>query len=161
MHILHIDMDAFFASAEQRDNPALRDRPVAVSGRPESRGVVATASYEARRYGVKSAMLMASAIKLCPDLMILPVNHNKYRKVFESIMGIFRSYTPLIEPISLDEAFLDVRGSEKLFGPAEVIGMAIQKRIKEELQLSASVGIGPNKFIAKLASDYQKPNGFT
>ncbi len=161
MHIIHIDMDAFFASVEQRDNPELKGRPIAVGGRPESRGVVATASYEARRYGVKSAMPMATALKLCPGLTILPVNHHKYRQVSEAVMDIFRSYTPLIEPISLDEAFLDVRGSEKLFGPAKVIGMAIQKRIKEELQLSASVGIGPNKFIAKLASDYQKPNGFT
>ncbi len=161
MHIIHVDMDAFFASVEQRDNPALQGVPVAVGGLPESRGVVATASYEARKYGVKSAMPMATALKLCPDLTVLPVNYHKYRKVSEAVMDIFRSYTPLIEPISLDEAFLDVRGSEKLFGSAEVTGEAIQKRIKEELQLSASVGIGPNKLIAKLASDFQKPNGFT
>ncbi len=161
MYILHIDMDAFYASVEQRDNPELQGKPVAVGGRPEDRGVVATASYEARRYGIKSAMPMATALKLCPGLTVLPVNHHKYRLVSAAVMEIFYAYTPIIEPVSLDEAFLDVRGSEKLFGPAEVIGAVIQKRIQEELQLSASVGVGPNKFIAKLASDYQKPNGFT
>jgi len=161
MHILHIDMDAFYASVEQRDNPALQGLPVAVGGRPEERGVVAAASYEARRYGIKSAMPMATALKLCPGLTVLPVNHRKYRQVSEAVMDIFRAYTPVIEPISLDEAYLDVRGSEKLFGSAEAIGAAIQRRIQEELQLSASVGIGPNKFIAKLASDYRKPRGFT
>ncbi|KAF1084445.1 DNA polymerase IV [Sporotomaculum syntrophicum] len=161
MHILHIDMDAFYASVEQRDKPELQGKPVVVGGRPEDRGVVATASYEARRYGIKSAMPMAIALKLCPGLTVLPVNHHKYRRVSAAVMEIFRAYTPILEPVSLDEAFLDVRGSEKLFGPAEVIGAVIQKRIQEELQLSASVGVGPNKFIAKLASDYQKPNGFT
>lgn len=161
MHILHIDMDAFYASVEQRDNPKLKDKPIAVGGRPEDRGVVATASYEARRYGIKSAMPMAIALKLYPGLIVLPVNRHKYHRVSASVLEIFRTYTPVIEPVSLDEAFLDVRGSEKLFGPAEAIGAVIQKRIGDELQLSASVGIGPNKFIAKLASDYQKPHGFT
>lgn len=161
MAIIHVDMDAFFASVEQRDNPELQGRPVAVGGRPEQRGVVAAASYEARRFGVKSAMAMATAVKLCPGLVIVPTNHKRYKEVSDMIMEIFCSYTPLVEPLSLDEAFLDVRGSEKLFGPPEAIGAEIQRRIKEELQLSASVGIGPNKFIAKLASDYQKPGGFT
>lgn len=161
MTIIHVDMDAFFASVEQRDNPQLQGRPVAVGGRPEQRGVVAAASYEARRFGVKSAMAMATAVKLCPGLVIVPTNHRRYKEVSDMIMEIFYSYTPLVEPLSLDEAFLDVRGSEKLFGPPENIGTEIQRRIKEELQLSASVGIGPNKFIAKLASDYQKPGGFT
>ncbi|GBF33401.1 DNA polymerase IV [Desulfocucumis palustris] len=161
MAIIHVDMDAFFASVEQRDNPELRGRPVAVGGRPESRGVVAAASYEARGFGVYSAMPMATAVKLCPGLVIVPTNHKRYKEVSEVIMEIFHSYTPLVEPLSLDEAFLDVRGSENLFGPPELIGTEIQRRIGEELQLSASVGIGPNKFVAKLASDYQKPAGFT
>lgn len=161
MAVIHVDMDAFFASVEQRDNPKLRGRPVAVGGRPEQRGVVAAASYEARPFGVKSAMAMATAVKLCPGLVIVPANHRRYKEVSDQIMQIFGSYTPLVEPLSLDEAFLDVRGCEKLFGPPEAIGAEIQRRIKEELQLSASVGIGPNKFIAKLASDYRKPGGFT
>ncbi|MCL2338320.1 MAG: DNA polymerase IV [Firmicutes bacterium] len=160
-HIIHVDMDAFFASVEQRDNQALQGLPVAVGGRPEQRGVVAAASYEARRFGVRSAMAMATAVKLCPKLIIVPSNHPKYQMVSRAVMGIFRSYTPLVEPLSLDEAFLDVQGSAMLFGTPEQIGREIQRRIKEELQLSASVGIGPNKFIAKLASDFQKPNGFT
>jgi len=154
-------MDAFYASVEQRDNPALQGLPVVVGSRPEERGVVAAASYEARRFGIKSAMPMATALKRCPGLTVLPVNHRKYRQVSEAIMDVFLTYTPVIEPISLDEAYLDVRGSEKLFGSAEAIGAAIQRRIQEELKLSASVGIGPNKFIAKLASDYRKPRGFT
>ncbi|WP_337833515.1 DNA polymerase IV [Desulfotruncus arcticus] len=161
MTIIHVDMDAFFASVEQRDNPQLRGRPVAVGGRPDRRGVVAAASYEARRFGVRSAMAMATAVKLCPGLVVVPANHKRYKEVSDAVMEIFRSYTPVVEPLSLDEAFLDVTGSEKLFGPPEAIGTEIQRRIKEDLQLSASVGIGPNKFIAKLASDYQKPGGFT
>jgi DNA polymerase-4 len=161
MTIIHVDMDAFFASVEQRDNPELRGRPVAVGGRPEQRGVVAAASYEARRFGVRSAMPMATAVKLCPGLVIVPTNHKRYKEVSDSVMEIFRFYTPLVEPLSLDEAFLDVKGSEMLFGPPEVIGREIQRRIRDELQLSSSVGIGPNKFIAKLASDYRKPGGFT
>lgn len=161
MNIIHIDMDAFFAAVEQRDNPSLQGKPVAVGGRPEHRGVIAAASYEARRFGVKSAMPTAMALKLCPELILIPPDHCKYRKVSAQLMEIFQSYTPLVEPISLDEAFLDVRGCEKLFGPTEVIGMKIQRRIEDELHLTASVGIGPNKFIAKLASDYKKPRGFT
>ncbi len=161
MIIIHVDMDAFFASVEQRDNPELRGKPVAVGGTPEQRGVVSAASYEARRYGVKSAMATALALKLCPGLILVPGNYRKYKDVSDSIMRIFHSYTPLVEPLSLDEAFLDVRGSERLFGPPEQIGAEIQRRIREELRLSASVGVGPNKFIAKLASDYRKPGGFT
>ncbi|MBF7083028.1 DNA polymerase IV [Desulfallas sp. Bu1-1] len=161
MHIIHIDMDAFFASVEQRDNPELRGKPVAVGGKPEHRGVVAAASYEARKFGVRSAMPMATAIKLCPGLIVAPANHKKYREVSSSVMDIFHYYTPLVEPLSLDEAFLDVAGSERLFGSPVEIGAEIQRRIKNELQLSASVGIGPNKFIAKLASGYKKPGGFT
>lgn len=161
MTIIHVDMDAFFASVEQRDNPELRGKPVAVGGTPEQRGVVSAASYEARRFGVKSAMPTAIALRLCPGLILVPADYRKYQDVSASVMKIFHSYTPLVEPLSLDEAFLDVRGSERLFGPPERIGAEIQRRIRDELQLSASVGIGPNKFIAKLASDYRKPGGFT
>lgn len=161
MPIIHVDMDAFFASVEQRDNPSLLGKPVAVGGSPGERGVIAAASYEARRYGVKSAMPSARAKQLCPHLILIPPDHHKYREVSNQIMQIFLSFTPLVEPISLDEAFLDVQGCEKLFGPAEVIGHRIQQRIENELSLTASVGIGPNKFIAKLASAYNKPRGFT
>jgi len=161
MSIIHCDMDAFYASVEQRDNPALRGKPVAVGGSVRQRGVISAASYEARRYGVRSAMPTFKALQLCPELVLLPVNHAKYEKVSRQIMRIFRHYTPLVEPLSLDEAFLDVRGSEGLFGPAEVIGREIQRRIREELGLTVSVGIGPNKFLAKLASGHRKPCGFT
>lgn len=159
--IIHVDMDAFFASVEQRDNPDLRGKPVAVGGTPEQRGVVAAASYEARRFGVKAAMPTAVALRRCPGLVLVPADHRKYREVSGLIMQIFHSYTPLVESLSLDEAFLDVRGSERLFGPPAQIGADIRRRIGEELRLSASVGIGPNKFIAKLASDYRKPGGLT
>lgn len=159
--IIHIDMDAFFASVEQRDNPEIRDKPVAVGGTPEQRGVISAASYEAREYGVRSAMPTVTALKLCPELILVPSDHGRYKEVSDRIMEIFHTYTPLVEPISLDEAFLDVRGSENLFGSAQTIGAEIQKRIKQELHLTASVGVGTNKFIAKLASGYKKPAGFT
>lgn len=159
--ILHVDMDAFFASIEQRDNPGLRGKPVVVGGSPEARGVVAAASYEARRYGIKSAMPMATAVRLCPELILVPSNHRKYRDVSRQLMNIFSDYTPLVEPVSLDEAYLDVTGCTRLFGPPEDIARKIQKRIVDELRLTASVGVGPNKFIAKLASDYRKPRGIT
>lgn len=161
MSIIHCDMDAFFASVEQRDNPALRGKPVAVGGSARQRGVISAASYEARAYGVRSAMPTFKALQLCPELVLVPPDHAKYVRVSRQIMDIFLHYTPLVEPLSLDEAFLDVRGSEGLFGPAETIGREIQRRIREELDLTASVGIGPNKFLAKLASGHRKPCGFT
>lgn len=161
MAIIHVDMDAFFAAVEQRDNPDLRGKPVAVGGAAAQRGVVCAASYEARRFGVRSAMPMAVALRRCPQLIVVPADHRKYRAVSAAVMKIFGTYTPLVEPLSLDEAFLDVRGCERLFGPPEKIGAAIQRRIRGELSLSASVGIGPNKFIAKLASDFRKPAGLT
>jgi len=161
MGIIHVDMDAFFASVEQRDNPELRGKPVAVGGKPEHRGVVATASYEARSFGVKSAMPTATALRICPGLILVAPNHSRYKDVSENVMEIFRYYSPLVEPVSIDEAFLDVRGCEKLFGPPESIGSAIQERIEKELNLTASVGVGPNKLIAKLASGHKKPRGFT
>ena len=159
--ILHVDMDAFYASVEQRDRPELRGKPVIVGGRPEERGVVAAASYEARKYGIHSAMPTARALRLCPHAVLLKPRMAYYRRISERIREIFRSYTPWVEPLSLDEAFLDVTGSKRLFGPAERIGREIKRRIFEELGLTCSVGLAPNKFLAKLASDHQKPDGFT
>ena len=159
-HILHIDMDAFYASVEQLDNPELKGKPIIVGGLPEKRGVVAAASYEIRKYGVHSAMPTSQALRLCPDAKVLPVRISRYSEISKQIHKIFYDYTPEIEPISLDEAFLDVTGSIKLLGSAEKIGKEIKGRIKEELGLAASVGIAPNKFLAKLASDLEKPDGF-
>ena len=159
-NILHVDMDAFYASVEQLDNPELKGKPLIVGARPEQRGVVAAASYEARKYGIHSAMPTSRAIKLCPTLIILPVRMSRYSEISKQINKIFYDYTPEIEPISLDEAFLDVTGSIKLFGSAELIGREIKRRIKEELGLTASVGVASNKFLAKLASDLNKPDGF-
>ena len=158
--IIHIDMDAFYAAVEQRDNPELQGKPVIIGGSVESRGVVSTASYEARTYGVHSAMPMAEAHRLCPNGIYLPVDMQKYRRVSQQIMGIFHRFTPEVEAISLDEAFLDVTASQRLFGTAEEIGYAINGLIKTELHLTASVGLSYNKFLAKLASDMDKPDGF-
>ncbi|VAW81079.1 DNA polymerase IV [hydrothermal vent metagenome] len=158
--ILHIDMDAFFASVETRDNPLLKGKPVAVGGRSTTRGVIAAASYEARKFGVRSAMPTITAFKLCPSLVLVPVNMASYVQVSRSIHEIFNRYTPEIEPLSLDEAFLDVTASETLLGAAAVIGQKIKSTIASELNLVASVGVATNKFIAKIASDILKPDGF-
>ncbi len=158
--IIHVDMDAFFAAIEQRDNPALQGKPVIVGGSKESRGVVSTASYEARKFGVHSAMSMAEAVRRCPDGIYLLVDMKKYRAVSRQIMEIFQRFTPEVEAISVDEAFLDVTGSQKLFGEAEQIGWQIKRIIRQELDLTASVGLSYNKFLAKLASDLDKPDGF-
>ena len=159
--ILHVDMDAFYASVEQRDDPALRGRPVAVGGKPESRGVVAAASYEARSFGVRSALPMARAVRLCPHLVIVPPDFARYAAVSQQVFTIFRSVTPLVEPLSLDEAFLDV--SENAWG--EPLGVEVARRIKarirEETALTASAGVAPNKFLAKIASAWKKPDGLT
>jgi DNA polymerase-4 len=159
--IIHVDMDAFYASVEQRDRPDLAGRPVAVGGRPESRGVVAAASYEARAFGVRSAIPMARAVRLCPDLVILPPQFAKYRAVSQQVFAIFRSVTPLVEPLSLDEAYLDV--TENAW--QEPLGMTVATRIKalirEETKLTASAGVAPNKFLAKIASAWRKPDGLT
>lgn len=157
---LHVDMDAFFASVEIREQPALRGRPVVVGGSPRGRGVVAAASYEARRFGIKSAMPMSQAVRLCPDLVRLPVRMSLYAEASTQLHEIFSRFTPDIEPLSLDEAFLDVSSSLRLFGSEIEIGQQIKKAIKDEQQLIASVGIAPNKFLAKLASDIEKPDGF-
>jgi len=158
--ILHVDMDAFFASVEIRERPELAERPVIVGGSPERRGVVAAANYVVRRYGVHSAMPTATALRLCPTAVILPPRHDFYAAVSHDIQAIFARYTPQIEPLSLDEAFLDVTASERLFGPAAEIGRRIKREIRDELQLTASVGVAPNKFLAKIASDINKPDGF-
>lgn len=158
--IMHVDMDAFFASVEQLDNPDLRGKPVIVGGQ-SCRGVVSTCSYEARRYGVHSAMSMAEARKLCPHGEYVPVRMRRYQEVSQKIMSIFHDFTPLVEQLSIDEAFLDVSGMEKLYHSTEEIGWLIKKRIAAETGLTASVGLAPNKFLAKMASDLQKPDGFT
>lgn len=153
-------MDAFYASVEQRDDPLLQGRPVVVGGKLDSRGVVSTASYEARKAGIHSAMPIAEAYRRCPQAVFLPVNGKKYRQVSDQIREVFLTYTPLVEPISLDEAFLDVTASIRLFGASTEIARTIKERIKNEINLTASVGVASNKFLAKLASDLQKPNGF-
>lgn len=157
--ILHVDMDAFYASVEQRDDPSLRGKPVVVGGKL-SRGVVSAASYEARKFGIHSAMPIAEASRRCPLAVFLPVNLKRYQEVSLQIRQIFLTYTPMVEPLSLDEAFLDVTGSTSLFGPADIIALTIKQRIQQELDLTASVGLACNKFLAKLASDLKKPDGF-
>jgi DNA polymerase-4 len=157
--ILHVDMDAFYASVEQRDDPSLRGKPVIVGG-VKGRGVVCAASYEARKFGVRSAMPTATAQRLCPDGVFLPVRMAHYAAISRQLREIFMSFTPLVEPLSLDEAFLDVRGCEGLFGSAADIGRRLKDQVKAETGLVASVGVAPNKFLAKLASDHGKPDGF-
>ncbi|HPS53768.1 MAG TPA: DNA polymerase IV [Phycisphaerae bacterium] len=158
--IIHVDMDEFFAAVEKLDNPELRGRPLLIGGSPRSRGVVSTASYEARAFGCHSAMPMATAIRLCPQAVVLPVRGSRYSQVSDQVFEIFERFTPLVEPLSCDEAFLDVTGSVRLFGGGEKIGRRIKQTIRDELGLVASVGVAPNKFLAKLASDLDKPDGF-
>jgi DNA polymerase IV len=158
--LTHLDMDAFFASVEIRARPELAGLPVVVGGTPEGRGVVAAASYAARRFGIRSAMPMASALKRCPELVILPSRMSLYAAESRRIHAILERYTPLIEPLSLDEAFLDLRGSVRLFGPVPDVARRIKREIRDELGLTASVGIAPVKFVAKIASDLGKPDGF-
>jgi len=158
--ILHVDMDAFYASVEVREQPGLAGRPVIVGGSPRGRGVVSAANYEARRFGIHSAMPTARAMRLCPEAVCLPGRMSLYASISRQIREIFNRYSPLVEPLSLDEAFLDVTDSQRLFGSAAEIANAIKQAIRNELSLVASVGIAPNKFIAKIASDLDKPDGF-
>ncbi len=158
--ILHVDMDAFYASVEERENPSLVGKPVIVGGSADGRGVVAACNYVARKFGVHSAMRAGRATRLCPQAIVIRPRMNFYVEIARQIRQIFEQFTPLVEPLSLDEAFLDVNGSQSLFGSSEEIGRQIQRRIRDELRLVASVGVAPNKFIAKIASDLKKPDGF-
>src|SRR5437667_6873880 len=159
--ILHVDMDAFYASVEQRDNPALCGKPVAVGGQPDQRGVVAAASYEARAFGVHSAMSMAKAVRLCPALVIVPPDFARYKAASQTVFAIFREVTPLVEPLSLDEAYLDV--TDNMWGEplATTVARRLKARIQADTGLTASAGVAPNKFLAKIASGWRKPDGLT
>ncbi|HEU0242267.1 MAG TPA: DNA polymerase IV [Candidatus Limnocylindrales bacterium] len=158
--ILHVDLDAFFAAVEQRDRPELRGKPVIVGGGgPNERGVVSAASYEARAFGVHSAMPLRTAGRLCPHGVFLPVDGRKYQQASKEVMGILRRYTDLVQPISIDEAFLDVTGSRQLFGDGETIARAIKQAVRDEVGLTASVGVATTKLVAKIGSDLRKPDG--
>ncbi|AIR65342.1 DNA polymerase IV [Cedecea neteri] len=157
--IIHVDMDCFFAAVEMRDNPALRDIPLAIGGSAQRRGVISTANYPARKYGVRSAMSTAMALKLCPHLTLLPGRFEAYKEASNHIREIFSRYTSRIEPLSLDEAYLDVTDSEHCQGSATLIAREIRQAIADEINLTASAGIAPIKFLAKIASDLNKPNG--
>jgi DNA polymerase-4 len=157
--IIHCDCDCFYASVEMRDDPSLRGRPLAVGGLPGQRGVIATCNYEARAFGVRSAMPTSQALKLCPELVVMLPNMEKYRIASRQIMEIYRSYTELVEPLSLDEAYLDVSNSTQCKGSATLIAQEIRQRIKDTVGITASAGVAPNKFVAKIASDWNKPDG--
>jgi len=157
--IIHVDMDAFYTSVEQRDRPELRGKPVVVGGSPEGRGVVASASYEARRFGIRSAMSARRAIRVCPNLIFVRPDFARYKEVSRQIRSIFLDVTDLVEPLSLDEAYLEVTTNKLLERLATKIAQHIRARIRDELHLTASAGVGPNKFIAKIASDLKKPDG--
>jgi DNA polymerase IV len=156
---IHCDCDCFFAAIEIRDDPSLKGLPVAVGGSEERRGVIATCNYEARKYGVHSAMASATAMRKCRDLIIIPGNMEKYRIASQQMHTIFRDYTDLVEPLSLDEAYLDVTESTACQGSATLIAQEIRKRVREEINITLSAGIAPNKFLSKIASDWNKPDG--
>ncbi len=158
--ILHIDMDAFYASVEQLDNPDLQGKCIIVGG-DSRRGVVSAASYEARRHGIRSAMPIFKAKQKCPHGIFVPPRMARYKEISVIIMSLLREFTPLVEPVSIDEAYMDISGCERLFGDPDKIGLEIKKRIKKTVHLSCSVGIAPNKFLAKIASDMDKPDGLT
>jgi DNA polymerase-4 len=157
--ILHVDLDAFFAAVEQRDRPDLRGKPVIVGGDPRGRGVVSAASYEARRFGVHSAMSLQEAVRRCPAGVFLPVDGRRYQQASRDVMAVMRRFTPQVEPISIDEAFLDVTGSRPLFGDGQTIAGLIKTRVRDEVGLTASVGVARTKLVAKIASDLRKPDG--
>lgn len=161
MTILHVDMDAFYASVEQREHPELRGRPVVVGSPPDQRGVVATASYEARAYGIHSAMPSRTAFQRCPHAVFLPVNGELYSRVSDEVMAVFLDVSPIVEQVSIDEAFIDVSSVLGRWGEAVQAARHIKKRLQEQVRLTASVGVAVNKFLAKLASDLQKPDGLT
>ena len=157
--IIHCDCDSFYASVEMRDDPSLRELPIAVGGSASRRGVIATCNYAARKYGLHSAMPMAQAMRLCPDLVVVPTNMEKYRVESRRVQSIFYDYTDLVEPLSLDEAFLDVSQSSRHQGSATRIATEIRDRVRDEVGITISAGIAPNKFLAKIASDWDKPDG--
>lgn len=159
--IIHLDLDAFFVAVERLDDPALIGVPVIVGGRPEVRGVVASASYEARKFGIRSAMPTAQAFRLCPHVILVSGHRGRYSEMSDRVMAILGEYTPLLEPISIDEAFLDVTGTEAHYGPPAMLAATLQRRIQAELHLSASLGVATNKLLAKVASDFRKPFGIT
>jgi DNA polymerase-4 len=159
--IAHMDLDAFFASVEQQEHPEYQGRPVVVGAQPGQRGVVAAASYEARRHGIRSAMPIAEAYRRCPDAVFVRPDMDRYRQYSRHVFEVLETLAPRIEAASIDEAYMDVSGLEKLMGPPETIGREIKQRIHTETGLTASVGIGPNRLIAKLGSDYRKPDGLT
>ncbi|MHC4505224.1 MAG: DNA polymerase IV, partial [Planctomycetota bacterium] len=159
--ILHVDMDAFFAGVEVLDNPALKGKPVVVGGSPESHGVVAAASYEARAFGVRSAMPMATALRLCPEAVRVGARHGRYSEVSRAVFEILRRFTPLVEPVSVDEAYLDVTGSGRLLGDAGKIARRIKRAVAGEVGLTCSIGVATTKLVAKIASDFNKPDGLT
>lgn len=157
--IIHVDCDCFYAAIEMRDDPRLANKPIAVGGSADRRGVIATCNYEARAYGVRSAMSSRHALKLCPDLLILRPRMDVYKEVSREIQGIFREYTEIIEPLSLDEAFLDVSDCPHFSGSATRIAQDIRQRVSKQVHITVSAGVAPNKFLAKIASDWRKPNG--
>ncbi len=159
--IIHIDMDAFYASIEQRDNPKYKGQPLIVGGDQNRRGVVATCSYEARKYGIHSAMPSLTAYKLCPKAIFIRPRMEVYKKVSRQVMNILNEYSNLVEPLSLDEAFVDVSKSKRCKGSATLIALEIKERIFKEVGLTASAGVSFNKFLAKMASDFRKPDGIT
>ncbi len=159
LSIMHCDLDAFFAAVEQRDNPALAGKPVIVGGQPNSRGVVSTCSYEARKFGIRSAMPLSQARRLCPGAVFLPVAMSRYQEASRQVFQVFSTFTPLIEPLSIDEAFLDLTGCTGVFGSMQTIAKEIKSRIRAEVGLNISVGISYNKFLAKLATELGKPDG--
>ncbi|HEY2774602.1 MAG TPA: DNA polymerase IV [Candidatus Binatia bacterium] len=159
--IIHVDMDAFYASVEQRDNPSLRGKPLAVGGQPNQRGVVAAASYEARAFGVHSAMSMTHAVRLCPSLTIVRPNFARYKAASQAVFSIFREVTALVEPLSLDEAYLDVTENAWQEPLATPVARRLKERVRAETGLTASAGVAPNKFLAKIASGWKKPDGLT
>jgi DNA polymerase IV len=159
--VLHCDMDCFYAAVHMRDEPGLAGKPVVIGGRPESRGVVAAASYEARRFGIHSAMPSSQARRLCADLIFVPPDFRRYQRESEEIFAIYRELTPLVQAVSIDEAYLDVTGRLEPFGSAAAVAREIRRRVRIERGLTVSVGVGPNRLIAKIASDFQKPDGLT
>lgn len=159
--VLHCDMDCFYAAVHMRDDPSLAGKPVVIGGNPEGRGVVAAASYEARRFGIRSALPAARAVRLCPQAIFIRPDFNRYREESQTIVEIFRDFTPVVQKVSIDEAYLDVTDQLEPWGSATAVAKEIKRRVREERGLTVSVGVGPNRLVAKIASDFDKPDGLT